>query len=86
MFQWLSPDWEQGAVASHRRPAPQGCLKESAAVSLNTLPVSMGNGKELVPNNEQIFASRPDGSFHRFAVPLPPGGRQRVQPQWAVEQ
>ena len=75
LSEWLPPGWEQGAVASPQRPAPQGCLKEKAQSKEDTSASTKENrGKHLIkgksaPHKRQIVAFIPAGSFHRFAVP-----------------
>ena len=70
----LPPGWEQGAVASPRRPAPQGCLKEKAQSKEDTSASTKENrGKHLI-QGKSLLSYPPAPSTASRSPSLPEGG------------
>ena len=71
----LPPGWEQGAVASPQRPAPQGCLKEKAQSKEDTSASTKENrGKHLIQGKPLLSYPLAPSTASR-SPSLPEGGR-----------
>ena len=76
LSEWLPPGWEQGAVASPQRPAPQGCLKEKAQSKEDiSVPTEENRGKHLI-KGKSLLSSPPAPSTASRSPSLPEGGRK----------
>ena len=72
----LPPGWEQGAVASPQRPAPQGCLKEKAQSKEDiSVPTEENRGKHLI-KGKSLLSYPPAPSTASRSPSLPEGGRK----------